>query len=580
MSTINKRWASIKSMVKEKKVVVLARNQSPSPSPTPKNRSQSLADGPLGTSPQNMPRFQIPKTITEVRSDRESLQRKSTSKSPNRKLLRLNTEHNLLSQNKSAPSSPVVTHPVKVNDKRRLTIAPMAPIYPNSRATSPSSKSPSPKHPGEFMTQRSRRASYAPAFISINVQSVEEDEDSQDNALKIDENINLTLSPSLNSMCDPKYWDNATPDYALRLKPPQRDRLYSRRRSSALSNLSSEDNNLSRSTYSLCERDLYRESKEKILNFRRLSLAPQLAISQIAMQKPRRTRSANKLEAKLIADMGELKFSVRYFADWPGLRVTVIRGENIGGKIKNDAQVNSFVTVCLLPGKQQKQSGKIQKGTKNPVYNEEFEFMDMDWETLEHHLLRISVQNQKTLKNDDLGEVLLPLLRLDPDVDNRMWKDLRKKCQNPMQESGYLQIRTRFSKQTKKLTVLVIKAQDLLRSSLIGPPDTYVRLEVIQNERKLDRKQTKLVKRTKNPIYKEAFSFVLGISLDEIKHTTVELTVYAKENLFGSAALGQVILGYGSTEESELRHWSLTMREYGKEFTKWHALMPIDDKET
>lgn len=107
-----------------------------------------------------------------------------------------------------------------------------------------------------------------------------------------------------------------------------------------------------------------------------------------------------------------------------------------------------------------------------------------------------------------------------------------------------------------------------------------MRIEVIQKEKRLERKQTKVVKRTKDPLYREAFSFVLAVSLEEIKHTSVEITVYAKENFFGSAALGQVILGYGSTEESEVRHWSLTMREYGKEFTKWHALMPIEDKET
>ncbi|GAU96808.1 hypothetical protein RvY_08195-2 [Ramazzottius varieornatus] len=418
---------------------------------------------------------------------------------------------------------------------------------------------------------RRRRSSLMPT-ISINVTGADDD----DETMNIDA-IQLTLSPSENSMADPKYWDNPVPDQTLRLKPPQRDRLYNRRRSSALSNLSNEPE-LSRSTYSLCEKGLYEVSKEKILIDRRLSLAPQLAIAQISqMEKPKKSRSANRLESKLIADMGELKISVQYIPEKSGLKVTVIKGENIGGRYKTDALVNPIVSAMLLPGKLQKQTGKLIKGTKNPVFNDEFFFADMDWELLETHMLRISVQNQQRFKNDDLGELLLPLMRLDPDVDNRMWKDLRKKCQNPTQECGYLQLRTRFNKQTKKLTILVVKAQALLKSSLIGPPDTFVRVEVIQNDKHIGKKTTKVVKRTKDPLYREAFSFTLGVSLEDIKHTTVEVTVYAKLNLFGSTALGQVLLGYGSTEESEVRHWSLTMREYGREFTKWHALMPMED---
>ncbi|OQV13998.1 putative Synaptotagmin-1 [Hypsibius exemplaris] len=610
--SINKRWASIKSMVREKKVNMVAgmesssRNQSPSskrfsivrqqsPSPSPKmaGRRMSLAESyHLGIiSPQSAPKFEIPKTIAELKSDLQQAKARNNSSSgggnnkPNRKLLRLNTEHNLVIQQKSAPSTPMASTPIKINDKRRLTIAPIlsGPMHSPTGGFSSGSgsfgKTPSPKRSEREMLSRmhsSRRSSIAP-MISINITGPDADED--DEPMNF-EDILLTLSPSNNSMADPKYWDNATPDHALRLKPPQRDRLYNRRRSSALSNLSNELE-LSRSTYSLCEKGLYDHTKEKILNDRRLSLAPQLAISQLVQRaSPKRTRSANRLEARLIADMGELKISAQYVPDKPGLRVTVIKGENIGGKYKTEGQINAVVNVSLLPGKLQKQSGKVVKGTKNPVFNDEFFFADMNWEMLENHMLRICVQNQNRFKNEDMGEILLPLMRLDVDVDNRMWKDLRKKCQNPTQESGYLQLRTRFTKQTKKLTILVIKAQDLLRSSLIGPPDTFVRVEVIQNEKRIDRKATKIVKRTKDPLYKEAFSFTLGVSLEEIKYTTIEITVYAKEKLFGSAALGQVILGYGSTEESELRHWSLTMREYGKEFTKWHSLMPLQDKDS
>lgn len=158
--SINKRWASIKSMVKEKKINMVAgmqersqspntkrfsvvqernqspgtkrfslvRAQSPSPSrhPSPKlgSRRMSLVESVhLGITPFSTPKFEIPKTIAELKSDLQEA--KARNSKPNRKLLRLNTQHNLIIQQKSAPSSPMVSTPIKINDKRRLTIAPI-----------------------------------------------------------------------------------------------------------------------------------------------------------------------------------------------------------------------------------------------------------------------------------------------------------------------------------------------------------------------------------------------------------------------------------------------------------------------
>ena len=223
------------------------------------------------------------------------------------------------------------------------------------------SKTPSPRtRRTEGRGTLRRRSSLAP-MISINVTGADDD----DQPMNLDA-IHVTFSPSENSMADPKYWDNPSPDQTLRLKPPQRDRLYNRRRSSALSNLSREFE-MSRSTYSLCEKDLYDTSKEKILIDRRFSLAPQLAIAQVMMDRPKKSRSANRLEAKLIADMGELKISVQYIPEKSGLKVTVIKGENIGGRYKSDGNVNPIVSAMLLPGKLQKQTGKLIK-VSNVLY--------------------------------------------------------------------------------------------------------------------------------------------------------------------------------------------------------------------
>ena len=143
-TSINKRWSSIKSLVKDNKLTVAGRGPSPgkrfsiiartqSPSPSPKiTRRMSLFDGGfgIGMTPNSTPKFEIPKTVAEMKGNLEQHDRSSSAGRPNRKLklLRLNTDQNLTKPN-SAPSSPVLSQPIKVSNKRRLTIAPIAPEY-------------------------------------------------------------------------------------------------------------------------------------------------------------------------------------------------------------------------------------------------------------------------------------------------------------------------------------------------------------------------------------------------------------------------------------------------------------------
>lgn len=124
-TAINKRWSSIKSLVREKKLAVataarttspgkrfsivsVARHQSPSPSPKV-SRRMSLFDGgfAMGMTPNSAPKFEIPKSVAQMKQGLDHARSHSVGK-PNRKLLRLNTEQSLTKPN-SAP--PVLSSP-------------------------------------------------------------------------------------------------------------------------------------------------------------------------------------------------------------------------------------------------------------------------------------------------------------------------------------------------------------------------------------------------------------------------------------------------------------------------------------
>lgn len=50
----------------------------------------------------------------------------------------------------------------------------------------------------------------------------------------------------------------------------------------------------------------------------------------------------------------------------------------------------------------------------------------------------------------------------------------------------------------------------------------------------------------------------------------------AKAAIGSDGPIGQVILGYGATEDTENEQWQNAIRDPGKEFTRWHALLPVD----
>ena len=85
--------------------------------------------------------------------------------------------------------------------------------------------------------------------------------------------------------------------------------------------------------------------------------------------------------------------------------------------------------VSLMPGKLQKQTSETVKHTRNPVYNREFFFNDINMEELRNLRLRIKAfhKSQNLKLAEYLGEVNIPLANYDLLMENRMWNDLHFK---------------------------------------------------------------------------------------------------------------------------------------------------------
>ncbi|KAL3865368.1 hypothetical protein ACJMK2_042760 [Sinanodonta woodiana] len=276
------------------------------------------------------------------------------------------------------------------------------------------------------------------------------------------------------------------------------------------------------------------------------------------------------------APHGELKFSFQYLAASKQLKVCLIRAENLGGENKTDLNTNSFAKLYLMPEKVQKQNGSVVKHTKNPNFNQEFYFQQLTLDELHNMVLRIKLFNKShNLKMAEfIGEVTIPLESYDLLQENRIWKDLETK--EDREDSGFLELALQFEPREGLLNVTIHQAKSLPYHQLTGSPDPYVKVELSQPNRSVSRKQTKTKKNTCFPVFSESFSFTISPKMDDLRYTTLIVSVFDHKRLRSDDIIGQIIIGSTSTEESLLVHWDDVITNPEKTVTKWHYLAEVE----
>ena len=153
--------------------------------------------------------------------------------------------------------------------------------------------------------------------------------------------------------------------------------------------------------------------------------------NHVSKQECRCSYTRSKLEARLIAELGEVKLSLQHFEKHNSLKVTLIKAENLGGQGRGGNSTNSLVKLCLMPGKQQRQSSAIIKHTRDPVFNQQFTFCGITKDDLTSLTLKLRFfHKHSNLRREELlGEVNVAMAKLDLTTDTRFWKNLEKEVQ-------------------------------------------------------------------------------------------------------------------------------------------------------
>ncbi|KAM7405040.1 hypothetical protein PAMP_012331 [Pampus punctatissimus] len=233
-----------------------------------------------------------------------------------------------------------------------------------------------------------------------------------------------------------------------------------------------------------------------------------------------------------------------------------------------------YVKVFVLPDKKKKFDTKVHKKTLNPVFNETFTFK-IPFQEMGGKTLVMSVYDfDRFSKHDVIGEIKIPMNTLDLAKPIEEWRDLDSADQEEPEKLGDICISLRYVPTAGKLTICILEAKNLKKMDVGGLSDPYVKINLLQNGKRLKKKKTTVKKNTLNPYYNESFSF--EIPLEQMQKIQAVITVLDYDKIGKNDAIGKILVGSKSTGAG-LKHWSDMLANPRRPIAQWHPLQPEEE---
>ncbi|XP_033884291.2 synaptotagmin-16-like isoform X4 [Acipenser ruthenus] len=311
---------------------------------------------------------------------------------------------------------------------------------------------------------------------------------------------------------------------------------------------------------------------------------------------------------KPISKCGDLIIILDYKADSQKLLVTVVTAKGIPDKDRSGVDTWQ-VHVVLLPSKKQRHKSGVQRGS-TPMFNETFRFSKLEADELGHYALRFRLYAvRKMTRERMMGEKLFYLrnLNLEGEMEavleleprSNMSQSLLLANVNQLDKSGDSQVSLSaishsdsasstqslshggipelliglsYNATTGRLSIEVIKGSHFRNLALNRPPDTYVKLTLLNSVgQEISRCKTSIRRGQPNPIYKETFIF--QVALFQLSDVTLMISIYNRRSMKRKEMIGWVSLGQNSSGEEEQNHWLDMKESKGQQVCRWHVLL-------
>uniref|UniRef100_A0A3Q3X3V9 Synaptotagmin-7 n=1 Tax=Mola mola TaxID=94237 RepID=A0A3Q3X3V9_MOLML len=273
-------------------------------------------------------------------------------------------------------------------------------------------------------------------------------------------------------------------------------------------------------------------------------------------------------EGQVCEKLGRIQFSVGYSFQDSTLTVKILKGQDLPAKDFSGTS-DPFVKLYLLPDKKHKLETKVKRKNLNPHWNETFLFEGFPYEKVVQRTLYLQVLDYDRFnRNDPIGEVSIPLNKLDLANMQTFWKEL-KPCSDGSGSRGDLLVSLCYNPTANTITVSIIKARNLKAMDIGGTSDPYVKVWLMHKDKRVEKKKTVVMKRCLNPVFNESFPF--DVPAHVLRETTIIITVMDKDRLSRNDVIGKIYLSWKSGP-AEVKHWKDMIGRPRTAVSQWHAL--------
>ncbi|XP_021256987.1 synaptotagmin-12 isoform X2 [Numida meleagris] len=266
--------------------------------------------------------------------------------------------------------------------------------------------------------------------------------------------------------------------------------------------------------------------------------------------------------------VGQVEVSMEYDGKAAALHVTLLQGKDL--LEKEDARFEScFMRISLLPAEQIVGISRIQRSAYAVAFDERFS-IPLDPAALEEDSLRFSVFGiDEDERNVSTGVAELKLSDLDLTVRPfNAWLYLQD-MNKTVDTVGEILLSLSYLPTAERLTVVVVKAKNLVWSNGKGTADPFVKVYLLQDGRKISKKKTAVKRDDTNPVFNEAMIFsVPAIVLQDLslRVTVAECGEDGRADNTGHVLIGPAASGMGIT------HWNQMLATLRKPVSMWHPL--------
>ncbi|XP_022540788.1 synaptotagmin-14 isoform X2 [Astyanax mexicanus] len=300
-------------------------------------------------------------------------------------------------------------------------------------------------------------------------------------------------------------------------------------------------------------------------------------------------------EPEPLAQFGTLDVVFDYDSCDQRLAVTVTAVTDIP-PLKRTGNVSWQVHLVLLPTKKQRAKTSIARGPC-PIFTETFRFSHIESEMISNYAIRFRLYSVRRMKKEKIlgekvfyltklnlqGKMSVPVI-LDPccsitgsesqaSISDASCTDTASTFQSAAQGSApEILLGLVYNATTGRLSVEVIKGSHFKNLAANKPPNTYVKLTLLNSMgQEMSKCKTSICRGQPNPTYKE--TFVFQVALFQLSDVTLILSVYNKRSMKRKEMIGWISLGLNSSGEEELTHWTQMKESKGQQVCRWHSLL-------